>query len=215
MSIKSNVGGRIVAVEKHFVKEGIKEAEIEDFFKEKFDKAGYSHTEIQRTPLGTRIIVYADRPGLVIGKYGNRVKEITDEVQRKFELDNPMLDVKELENPLLDAQVVASKITKALERGAFYKKVANWYLSEVIKAGAVGIEIRVAGKLGGERSRFQKFRQGYIKHSGFYADNVVDKGKAVALTKPGIIGVQVKILRNLPEITTKLKEVEKVEDKGN
>ena len=204
-----------MAIEKHFVKEGIKKAEIEEFFKEKFDKAGYSHIEIQRTPLGTRIIVYADRPGLVIGKFGSRIKEITDEMQKKFELENPMLDVKEIENPMLDAQVVASKITKALERGAFYKKVANWYLSEVVKAGAVGIEIRVAGKLGGERGRFQKFREGYIKHSGYYADNIVDKGKAVANTKPGIVGVQVKILRYLPEITTKIKEVEKVEDKGN
>ncbi|MCX6822180.1 MAG: 30S ribosomal protein S3 [Candidatus Aenigmarchaeota archaeon] len=203
-----------MAIEKHFVKEGIREAEIEEFLKEKFDKAGYSHIEIQRTPLGTRIIVYADRPGLVIGKYGSRVKEITDEVQKRFELENPMLDVKEIENPLLDAQVVASKITKALERGAFYKKVANWYVSEVMKAGAAGIEIRVAGKLGGERSRFQKFRKGYIKHSGHYADTVVDKGKAFAITKPGVVGVQVKILRELPEIT-RIKEVEKVEDKGN
>jgi small subunit ribosomal protein S3 len=215
VSTKDNTGGRLMAVEKHFVKEGIKGAEIEQYFKEKFDRAGYSHVEIQRTPLGTRIIVYADRPGLVIGKYGARIKEITDDVQKKFELENPMLDVKEIENPLLDAQVVASKITKSLERGAFYKKVASWYVSEVMKAGAVGIEIRVAGKMGGERSRFQKFREGYIKHSGYYADNIVDKGKAVAITKPGVIGVQVKILRNLPEITTRIKEVEKVEDKGN
>ncbi len=215
MSTESNTGGRIMAIEKHFVKEGIKEAEIEEFLKEKFNKAGYSHIEIQRTPLGTRIIVYADRPGLVIGKFGSRVKEITEEIQKKFELENPMLDVKEIENPILDAQVVAGKITKSLERGGFYKKVANFYVSEVMKAGAQGIEIRIAGKMGGERSRFQKFREGYIKHAGYYADNVVDKGKAVAITKPGVVGVQVKILKNLPEITTKIKEVEKVEDKGN
>lgn len=203
-----------MAVEKHFVKEGIREAEIEEFFMEKFDKAGYSHIEIQRTPLGTRIIVYADRPGLVTGKSGSRIKELTDEVQKRFNLENPMLDVKEINNPLLDAQVVAGKISKALERGAFYKKVANWYLSEIIKAGAVGVEIRIGGKLGGERGRFQKFREGYIKHAGYYADNVVDKGKAVAVLKLGMVGVQVKILKQSPEITTRLKgEGEKVEDK--
>lgn len=122
MPVEGNVGGRIMAVEKHFVKEGIKEAEIEEFLKEKFDKAGYSHIEIQRTPLGTRIIVYADRPGLVIGKYGSRVKELTEEVQKKFGLENPMLDVKEIDNPLLDAQVVASKITKALEKGGILQE---------------------------------------------------------------------------------------------
>ena len=205
-----------MAIEKHFVKEGIKEAQIEEFLREKFDKAGYSHIEIQRTPLGTRIIVYANRPGIVIGKSGSRIKEITDEVQKRFELENPMLDVRETESPFLDAQVVAGKIAKSLERGGFYKKIANYYLEEVMKAGAVGIEIRIAGKLGGERGRFQKFRDGYIKHAGYYADNVVDKGQAVAVLKPGIVGVQVKILKYLPEVGMKIKEekVDKVENKG-
>lgn len=216
MPTQDNFGGKIVAVEKHFVKEGIKEAEIEEYFRDKFDKAGYSHIEIQRTPLGTRIIIYADRPGLVIGKSGSKIKEITDDVQQRFNLENPMIDVKEIENPFLDAQVVAGKISKSLERGAFYKKVINWYISEIIKSGAVGVEIRVGGKLGGERSRFQKFREGYMEHAGYYADNVVDKGKAVAILKPGVVGIQVKILRYSPKIATRIKEGgEAVEDKGN
>jgi len=88
-----------MSVEKHFVKEGIKEAEIEEFLREKFNRAGYSHIEIQRTPLGTRIMVFANRPGLVIGKSGSRIKEITDEIQKRFEMENPMLDVREIENP--------------------------------------------------------------------------------------------------------------------
>jgi small subunit ribosomal protein S3 len=204
-----------MAIEKHFVKEGIKEAQIEEFLREKFDKAGYSHIEIQRTPLGTRIIVFANRPGIVIGKSGSRIKEITDEVQRRFELENPMLDVRETENPFLDAQVVAGRIAKSLERGGFYKKITNYYLEEIMKAGAVGTEIRVGGKLGGERGRFHKFKKGYIQHSGYYADNVVDKGQAVAVLKLGVVGIQVKILKDLPEVAMKIKEekVEKVEDK--
>jgi len=204
----------MMAVEKHFVKEGIKEAEIEEFLREKFDRAGYSHIEIQRTPLGTRIIVYANKPGLVIGKSGSRIKEITDEIEKRFEMENPMLDVREIENPFLDAQVVSDKIAKSLERGGFYKKVANFYLDEVMKAGAIGIEIRIGGKLGGERGRFQKFKQGYIKHAGYYADNVLDKGYATATLKLGIVGVQVRIMKHLPEVGIRYKEVEKVEDKG-
>ena len=205
-----------MAVKKHFVEEGIKEAQIEEFLRERFDRAGYSHIEIQRTPLGTRIIVYANKPGLVIGKSGSRIKEITDEIQKKFKLENPMLDVREIENPFLDAQVVAGKIAKSLERGGFYKKVANFYVEEITKSGAVGVEIRVAGKLGGERGRFQKFREGYIKHSGFYADNLVDKGYATAVLKPGVVGIQVKILKQIPEtVSTEIKEGgEGVEDKG-
>ena len=67
-----------MAIEKTFVKEGIKEAEVEEFFAQRFDKAGYSHTEIQRTPLGTRIIVYAHKPGLVVGRSGRRIHEISE-----------------------------------------------------------------------------------------------------------------------------------------
>jgi len=207
-----------MAVIKHFVKEGIKEAQIEEFLSKKFDRAGYSHIDIQRTPLGTRIIVHANRPGLVIGKSGSRIKEITEEVQRKFKLENPMVDVKEIENPFLNAQVVANRIVKSLERGGFYKKVANYYVDEIMRAGAIGVQIRVGGKLGGERGRFQKFKKGYIKHSGYYGDEIVDKGAATATLKLGIVGVQVKILKEVIEdMITKIKEekVEKVEDKGS
>ena len=205
-----------MAVIKHFVNEGVREAQIEEFLSKKFDRAGYSHIDIQRTPLGTRIIVYASRPGLVIGKSGARIKELTDEVQKKFKLENPMVDVIEVGNPFLDAQVVANKIAKSLERGGFYKKIANYYLDEIMKSGAVGVQIRIGGKLGGERGRFQKFKEGYIKHSGYFGDEIVDKGKATATLKPGIVGIQVKILKEQPEdLLTKIKEmkVEEVEDK--
>jgi small subunit ribosomal protein S3 len=205
-----------MAVERFFVNEGIKEAELESFLREKFDKAGYSHADIQRTPLGTRIIVYAEKPGLVVGKAGRRIEEITQEIKEKFDLENPMLDVKEVENPFLDAQIVASKIAKAIEKGGFYKKVANYYMDKIMEAGAIGVEIRIAGKLGGERSRFQTFKQGYIKHSGYYADTLVQTGFATALVKLGMIGVRVKILTQIPEdLNEKLLErIESHEDKG-
>jgi small subunit ribosomal protein S3 len=207
-----------MGVIKHFVEEGIKEAEIEEFLKKKFDKAEYSHIEIQRTPLGTRIIVFANKPGLVIGKSGARIKELTEEIQKKFKLENPMVDVKEIDNPFLDAQVVASRIAKSLERGGFYKKIVNYYKDEIMKSGAVGVQIRVGGKLGGERGRFQKFKEGYIKHSGYWGDEIVEKGMATAILKLGMVGIQVKMLKQAPEdLITQIKErkVEKVEDKGN
>ena len=90
-----------MAVERIFIKEGIRQAEVEEFLAKKFEKAGYSHTEIQRTPLGTRIIVYAHRPGLVIGRSGRKIKEITEEIKEKFKFENPLLDVREVEQPFL------------------------------------------------------------------------------------------------------------------
>jgi len=70
--------------------------------------------------------------------------------------------------------------------------------------------------LGGERGRVQKFKDGYIKHAGYYADNLVDKGFAVANLKQGIVGIQVRILKSVPEdLSLKLKRVEEDEDKGD
>ena len=73
-----------MAVEKLFVKEGIKAAEVESYLAQRFARAGYSHTEIQRTPLGTRIIVFAHKPGLVVGRSGRRLSGITHEKKTKI-----------------------------------------------------------------------------------------------------------------------------------
>lgn len=190
----------VMAIEKTFVKEGIKESLIEDFLREKFKRAGYSHTEIQRTPIGTRIVVYANKPGLVIGRSGRYINSITDEVKVKFGFENPMIDVREVENPMMDANIVAARIADSLERGINYKRVCGFYLEKVMESGAIGIQIRVAGKMAGvERSRFQKFHEGFIAHSGDYAEKFVDKGYARASLKPGAVGVQVRIMVEAPE----------------
>jgi small subunit ribosomal protein S3 len=190
----------MMAIEKIFVKEGIKESEVEDYLAKKFEKAGYSHTEIQRTPLGTRIIIYAHKPGLVVGRSGRKINEITEEIRKKFGFENPLVDVREVENPFLDAHIVAKRIANALERGINYKKVANYYLDKVMEAGAVGIQIKIGGKIAGkERSRFQKFKKGFVAFSGDYAEVFVETGYAQAEIKPGIVGVQVKIMKEMPK----------------
>jgi len=189
-----------MAVEKLFVKEGIKESEVEFYLANRFEKAGYSHTEIQRTPLGTRIIIYAHRPGLVIGRSGRKIDEITEEVKQKFGFENPLIDVREVENPFLDAHIVANRIANALERGINYKKVANYYLDKVMEAGATGIQIKIGGKVAGsERSRFQKFKRGFVAFSGDYAETLVEKGMIQANTRPGVVGIQVRIMKSSPK----------------
>ncbi len=198
-----------MVVESHFIKEGMKQVEIEEYLSDKFGKAGYSHIDIQRTPLGTRIVVYANRPGLVIGRSGRTIRAITEEIKEKFELENPMLDVKEVENPFLDAKVVATRIARSIERGTFYKKVVGFYLSKIMESGAVGVQIKVSGKLGGQRGRIMKFKDGYIKHAGYYADNILDKGHAKAIVKLGAIGVEVKIMKDMPEdLSLKISELD-------
>jgi small subunit ribosomal protein S3 len=190
----------MMAVEKLFVKEGIKESEVEAYLAKKFEKAGYSHTEIQRTPLGTRLIIYAHKPGIVVGRLGRKIEEIAEEVKKKFGFENPLIDVREVENPFLDAHIVAKRIANALEKGINFKKVANYYIDKVMEAGAIGVQIKIGGKLAGkERSRFQKFKKGFVAFSGEYAETLVETGYAQAKIKPGIIGIQVKIMKEMPK----------------
>jgi len=188
-----------MAIEKMFVKEGIKESEIEEYLAKRFKKADYSHTEIERTPMGTRIVVYASRPGMVIGRSGRKITEITEEIKIKFGFENPLLDVKEVNSPFLDAKIVAKRITEALERGGSYKKVVDFYLDRVMEAGAVGVHINVKGKLGGDKARVFKAKRGFIAHSGDYAETLVERGSVQSMLRPGIVGVEVKIMLQTPK----------------
>ena len=132
-----------------------------------------------------------------------------------FGFENPLVDVREVGNPFLDANIVASRIAQALERGINFKKVANYYLTKVIEEGAIGISINIGGKLmGAERSRFQKFKKGFVAYSGDYAETLVDKGYAQGIIKPGMIGIQVRIMKESPkEFEMKITEEEKEKGK--
>ncbi len=201
-------------IEKIFVKTGIAISDLEKFLRKKVEKAGYSHSEIERTPLGTRIIIYVHKPGLIIGKSGRKIDELAEEIKEKFKIENPMIDVKEVEQPMLDANIVAYRIAKAIEKGINYKKVCNYYLEQVRNAGAIGVSIVVSGKLAGkERSRFQKFRSGFVAYSGEYAERLVEKGYSQAMIKPGVVGVEVRIMKQ-PIEEFKMKEGEKGESEG-
>ncbi len=184
--------------EREFVKEGIKRAQIEEYLANLFQRAEYSHCEIRRTPLGLRIVVYAARPGLVIGRKGRNIDKIIEDLKRNFGLENVNLDVREVEIPELDAQVMAREIARALERGINYKKVAHVMLRRIMRHAA-GCCIKISGKLSGELSRTEKFFAGYLKYAGEYAESLVRTGFAEAYLKPGVIGIQVKILPELPK----------------
>jgi len=189
-----------MGVEKVFVKQVVKKFDIDGFLKNVFERAEISKIETERTPLGTRIIIYVGRPGLAISRLRKFERDIIDTLKSEYKIDNPMIDIREVENPYIDARIVAYRIKKAIERGIHYKKVSMFYLDKILQNGAVGAEIRIAGKvLGKERSAVKKFTKGYILHTGNYKEELVDTAYAQAFTKPGIVGIQVKILKKAPE----------------
>jgi small subunit ribosomal protein S3 len=183
-----------MAVEKKFVQEGLTKALVHEYLSEELERAGYGGMVMNRTPMGTQITVYAEKPGMVIGKGGKLIRKITRDLDRKFRLDNPQIDVQDVGRGDLNSQVVANRLASSLERGWYFRKAGQSVLRRVMESGALGCEIVISGKLTGPRSRTEKFVSGYIKHSGKPAEEIVDKGYSVAVKKLGVIGCQVRII---------------------
>lgn len=183
-----------MSVEKKFVAEGISKALVNEYLADELERAGYGGMVMNRTPMGTQITVYAEKPGMVIGKGGKLIRKITRDLDRKFHLDNPQIDVQDVGRGDLNGRVVANRLASSLERGWYFRKAGQSMMRRVMDAGALGCEIVISGKLTGPRSRTEKFIAGYIKHSGKPAIDLVDKGYSVAVKKLGVIGCQVRII---------------------
>ena len=181
--------------ERIFVEEGIKKVRMNEYFRNELERAGYGGMEIKRTPMGTQITVKVEKPGMIIGKDGKRIKKVTDEITRRKELDNPQIDVQPIEVPELNAQLMANRLAKLIERGWHFRRAGRSTLQRIMDMGALGCEITMSGKLKGPRGRMEKMVEGYIKHCGAVAGEIVDKGYAIAQKKPGVIGVKVKIVK--------------------
>ena len=188
-----------MSIVKHFVSESLKKAEINEFLRNEFEKAGYGGVDIAKTPLGTHIVVYAMRPGLVIGRGGETIKELAVVLEQKFGLPNPQISVAEIEIPELNPYVIASRVTSALQRGVHFRRAGFWALQQVMESGAAGAEIVIRGKLRTERARFEKFKDGYLPKSGNPAHKNLREATLNVQLKPGLYGVKVRILPpNLP-----------------
>lgn len=183
-----------MADEQQFIENGIQRTQINEFFQEELDRAGYGGMEVAQTPMGTQIVLKAEKPGMVIGKGGKNIRKITSELEQRFDLDDPQIDVQEVDEPDLNAQIVADRLANALERGWYFRKAGHTTIDRIMDSGALGAEIVLSGKVTGARSRVEKFNRGYIKHNGQPANAIVDDGQSVAVMKLGTIGVTVKII---------------------
>ncbi|RLG26762.1 30S ribosomal protein S3 [Methanosarcinales archaeon] len=180
--------------EKKFVQEGINRAQITEYFIKQLDRAGYGGMTISRTPMGTQITVFAEKPGIIIGKGGRTIRKLTSDVAELFNMDNPQIDVQEVKVPELNAQMMATRLANALERGIYFRKAGHNMLRRIMESGALGCEIITSGKFTGSRSRVQKFVAGNILHAGKPAEELVDDGFATAIKKLGTIGCRVRII---------------------
>ncbi len=181
-------------IERRFIQDGITKVMLDRYLKEKLARAGYAGVDIQKTPLVTRVIIRVERPGLVIGRKGRSIKELTQEIENKFGLQNVQIKVEEIPVPELDAVVMANRIARSLEKGLHFRKVMLWAKDQIMRAGALGCEIIISGKLVGKggMARRERTAAGYLKKAGYPAEQV-RVAHAQALKKAGVIGVTVRI----------------------
>ncbi len=202
-----------MSVEEVFIQKGLDRARLEEFLEEELEEAGYGGMDIRRTPMGTRVTIYAERPGVVIGRGGRSIQELTDKLAEEYGMENPQVEVDEIEVPEFNASIMANRVAFLLTRGVYFRRVGYGALEEIMDAGARGAEILISGKLTGDFAREERFYDGYLKKAGNAAAELVDVGQGVAELPAGTVGVKVSIMPPDAVLPDEAGEEEKLEDK--
>ncbi|MBQ7405704.1 MAG: 30S ribosomal protein S3 [Candidatus Methanomethylophilaceae archaeon] len=200
-----------MASERKFVAENVRRVLLKEYLMKEVSRAGFGGLDVQRTPMGTRVILTTERPGLVIGRRGQTIKNLTAVIEDRFGFENPQIEVQEVENASLNAQIMAEKLAFSLERGWHFRRAGHSTVRRIMDAGARGCHIIVAGKLTGQRHRTEKFKEGNIKFCGETKANFIDHGYAVAKLKMGVIGVTVEIMAKDAVMPADIKVLNKTE----
>jgi small subunit ribosomal protein S3 len=166
---------------------------IRKYIKARLPNAGISRVEISRTSKTVTITIHTARPGIVIGKGGEEVNRLKDEIKQLTER-NVQVNISEVKRPELDAALVGANIAHQLTKKVSYRRVVNKVIQSTMRMGADGIRINVAGRLGGsEIARSEKFSQGRVPLHTLRAD--IDYVLTEAHTQYGIIGIKVWICK--------------------
>jgi|SoiMethySBSTD1v2_1073268.scaffolds.fasta_scaffold37317_6 small subunit ribosomal protein S3 len=200
---------------KNVMKNNYRMMELDEYLNATLKDAGYGGSEIQKTPIGTKITLFVTRPGLAIGRKGAGIKDLTLRLEQQFGLSNPQVSVMEVTKPELNPKIMANRIAQLIERGTAFRRAALWTINTIMEAGALGVEVAIAGKLRSERAHFEKHTNGVIPKSGDIAEKVVKVSNSEVLTKMGLMGIRLKIAmkEDLPK-DFQLIEEELVENKS-
>lgn len=181
------------AGKKEFSDKLVEDYKIREYVKKKLYVAGISKVEIERTASNVRVNVLTAKPGLALGKNGEIVNKVKEDLTKMFGKDI-IVNIVEVKNPDIDAQLVAENIAGQLERRIPYRKAMKQCMAKAMKAGAKGIKTAASGRLGGaEIARSEFYREGTIPLQTLRAD--IDYGFAEANTTYGKIGIKVWIYK--------------------
>ena len=179
---------------------------IRKYLREKLRLAGVADITIERSTGKLRIWIYTARPGLIIGRGGQEINRIRDEVS-SMSTGEVFLDIKEVETPQANSQLVAENVALQLEKRVAFRKAMKKVVASAMMKGARGIKIQCKGRLGGsEIARAEGYKEGSVPLNTFRAD--VTYGFSEALTTYGTIGVKVWIYHG--EVLVKKEEAQRI-----
>ena len=178
---------------KNVIKDNYNMMLLKDYLREKIKDAGFSDVEISKTPTGTRIVLHVTRPGIVIGRKGSGIRELTEKLGSEFGLKNPQISVSEIPKPELAPSVMCNRLASHIERGTAFRRATMWTLQQIMEGGAMGVQITISGKLRGDRSAFEKHSLGVLPRAGHHADVIVAEDIAHVRTPMGLIGIRIRI----------------------
>lgn len=197
-----------MVVERKFIDDLMIKSRISKFLEKKLSKAGFSRVDIQKTPVITRITVYVTNPGKVIGRGGETIDALTENMKKKFGIENPQISVAEVKNEKLEPRLIAKYIANSLERGANARRLLHSIIKEIMDNGALGAEIIAQGKLAakGAKAKSIKVRLGYLPKAG-NVTKLIDEAKVASYPKYGAIGIQVRIVQPGTKFPTPVKKI--------
>ena len=170
-----------------------KDLNVRKYLMEKLKAAAVSKVVIERPAGRARVTIYSGRPGLIIGKKGQDIEKLRNELSKKLDME-VSLNILEIRKPEVDAKLVAENIAQQLERRVSFRRAMKRSVQSAMRLGAAGVRINCAGRLGGaEIARTEWYREGRVPLHTLRAD--VDYGEAEANTTYGICGIKVWIFK--------------------
>ena len=202
-------------IEREFIKEKVKYLKAKEYIIKLIPKsAGIGKINIEKTPMGEKVTVDTVKPGLIIGRGGRTIADLTTTLKTKFGMENPQIEVREIVNPNLFAGVIANRIAGDLERfgPSRFKAIGYKALTDIMNAGALGAEIKIGGRgVPGSRAQSWRFPSGYMKKCGNVAMEDVDIAIVPANLHSGTVGIQVMIMPPTIQLPDRIKVREQTE----
>lgn len=179
-----------------FVKDKLKKMAIAQYLQKKLKPAGFIDVDVIKSPVSTRVVIYALRPGFVIGKSGYNIKALTEDLEQKYGLNKAHIEIGEIQNKDLDPKVIIENLASDINRGVAWKSAVNRAMLQMKQAGAVGAEIVAKGNTAGkgQRKRASRYAFGYLKKAGSQKDLVAFE-KQTTFPGLGTIGIRLRIVQ--------------------